>query len=418
MARRYFELTEDMIHPERWVLGDALDAQGLEVGERLYLNEAATRFDGLLRVPLLHPGSPLDFSLANGGDFPVVTQAVASALAERTSGDVQLYPAEVDLRSEPYFLVNVARLVKCIDDAACTEVRYWKPEHGRPDKVGQYRAVHGMRIDPAKVGEAKVFRPWGYPAALLVAEDVKEALERTGASGLEFREVTGPSPLSEEERAYKRKCRELLEPPPAARRAAWQSLGTLDDLAVAPRAIRDDWPGHRQNWGVIHREEGRTLLVSEGLSDPFISKLEPSVGFGLELALETDEAEVPLDDIEGSWPYTLLERVSKEVVVHEHVRERAKVGLLMLEVAGDGMPPALVSKEGRVGMLLGMESRTLPRHFPTPFGDVRLVTVKALLPAELEYVSRHSREGTAELARRFAQAGEEHVSRANRRPVV
>ena len=145
---------------------------------------------------------------------------------------------------------------------------------------------------------------------------------------------------------------------------------------------------------------------------------EPSVGFGLELALETDGMELPLDNIEGSWPYTLLARVSEEIVIHEHVRERAKMGLLLLEVAGDGVPPALVSQEGRVGVLLGLESRTLPRHFPTPFGDVRLVTVKALLPTELEYVARHSRDGTAELAQRFARTSEEHVSRANRRPVV
>jgi hypothetical protein len=113
-----------------------------------------------------------------------------------------------------------------------------------------------------------------------------------------------------------------------------------------------------------------------------------------------------------------LSRVLDEVVVHEHVREGAKAGLLVLEVAGDEMPAALVGTEGRVGVLLGLESRTLPRDFPTPFGDVRLVTVKALLPAELEYAVKRGAEGTNELARRFAQTGEEHVSRASRQAVV
>jgi hypothetical protein len=65
-----------------------------------------------------------------------------------------------------------------------------------------------------------------------------------------------------------------------------------------------------------------------------------------------------------------------------------------------------------------MESSTLPRHFPTPFGDVRLVTVKALLPKELEYVVKRGAEGPAELARRFVQSADEHVSRANRQAVV
>jgi len=418
MTKRYFRLYDDMSSPDRWVLDDTLDAQGQRVEPRLYLNEAPVRFDGRLRVPILHPGSPLDFSFADSRAFPVVTEKVASTLAELAPDDVQLYPVEVDSRPEPYFLVNVARLVKCIDDETSEEVLYWKPEDDRPDLLGQYRSVGSMRIDPSKVGDAKVFRPWGYDAALLVSEDVKDALERTGATGLEFTEVTGPSPISDEERAYKRKCSELLDPPPAARRAAWKSLGRLDELAVAPRAICYEWPGHRQNWAIIHREAGRILLVSAGLSDPFIAKLESSVGFGLELALETDRTELPLDAIEESWPYKLLERVSQQVVTHEHVREGAKAGLLVLEVAGDEMPAALVSKEGRVGVLLGLESRKLPRDFPTPFGDVRLVTVKALLPAELEYVAKRGAEGPPELARRFAQTGEEHVSSADRKSVV
>lgn len=418
MTKRYFELSDDMSSPDRWVLDDTLDAQGQPVGARLYLNAAPIRFDGRLRVPILHPGSPLDFSFANSRAFPVVTEKVASTLAELAPDDVQLYPVEVDSRPEPYFLVNVARLVKCIDEATSEEVRYGESEDNLPDELGYYRSVYGMRIDPSKVGDARVFRPWGYPAALIIAEDVKEALERTGATGLDFREVTGPSPISDEERAYKRKCRELLEPPPTARRAAWRSIGGLDELAVAPRAICYEWPGHRQNWAVIHREAERILLVSEGLSDPFIAKLEPSVGLGLELVLETDGTELPLDAIEESWPYKVLERVSQEVVVHEHVREGAKEGLLVLEVAGDEMPAALVSKEGRVGVLLGLESRKLPRDFPTPFGDVRLVTVKALQPAELEYVTKRGAEGLPELARRFAQTGEDHVSCADRRAVV
>ncbi|QRK11176.1 suppressor of fused domain protein [Archangium violaceum] len=418
MAKNYFKLTDDMTWPDRWLLGDPIDEQGKEVRGRQFMSGEPTRFDGRLRVPVYHPGSSLDFTRVDTGGFPVVSEKVARVLAELAPGDVQLIPAEVESRPETYFVVNVARRVKCIDEVASEEVRYGEPEDNWPDELGYYEAVYGMRIDPTQVGDAKVFRPWGYTGSLLVAEDVKEALERTGATGLNFTQVTGPSPISDEERAYKRRCRELLDPPLAARRAAWKCLGAVDELAVVPRAICYEWPGHRQDWRVIHREAGRLLLVSEGLSDPFIARLEPSVGFGLELALETEQTELHLDSIEGSWPFTLLERVSKEVVAHENVRERAKAGLVALEVAGTGMPATLVTQEGRVGALLGLESRTLPRRFPTPFGDVRLVTVKALLPAELEYVLKRGEAGLDELARRFAETGEEHVSRASRQAVV
>ena len=45
---------------------------------------------------------------------------------------------------------------------------------------------------------------------------------------------------------------------------------------------------------------------------------------------------------------------------------------------------------GRVGVLLGMEPSSLPWHFPMPAGEVRLVTVKALLPGELAYLLEHA----------------------------
>ena len=63
------------------------------------------------------------------------------------------------------------------------------PEDGRPEKTGKYRAVAGMRIDPSKVGDAKIFRTWGWDIALIVSEEIKEALERIGATGMRFKEV-------------------------------------------------------------------------------------------------------------------------------------------------------------------------------------------------------------------------------------
>ena len=150
-----------MTSPDRWVLHDALDAQGKKVRARQFMNGEPTRFDGRLRVPVLHPGNPLDFSLRGRRGLSRGHRKGRSTPAELAPGDVQLFPAEVDTRPEPYFLVNVARLVKCIDDESLRGGAYWKPEDNRPDMLGQYRAVMGMRIDPSKVGDAKVFRPWG-----------------------------------------------------------------------------------------------------------------------------------------------------------------------------------------------------------------------------------------------------------------
>ncbi|HYO66305.1 MAG TPA: DUF1629 domain-containing protein [Archangium sp.] len=415
MAQRYFELIDDMSSPDRWLLGDPVDEQGNEVRTRQFMSGEPTPFDGRLRVPIYHPGTSLDFSRADTSGIPVVSQKVANVLLTLAPGDIQLIPVEMDSRPEPYFLVNVSRLVKCIDDKACEEVLYWKPEDGRPEKVGQYREVYGMRIDPSKVGDAKVFRPRGYKGTLIVSEDIKEALERTGATGTEFREVTGPR-RERDEQPPSTSHKDWLRQADVAREAAWRALGTLEETAIVPIVPSGPaWPGHRQTWRVIHRAGQRLLLVTDGLSDPSPDQAEPSVGFGLELAIETDE---PVKDVQGSWLLQVLQRVANEFAEQERVREAALEGQLTMEVSGKGVPPSLVTREGRVGVLLGVESSTLPQHLTTPAGDVRLVTVKALLPTELAYRLQHGKQGREELARRFAENGEEHLSRVRRRAVV
>jgi len=416
MPMRYFELFDDVYAPGRWQLSDPIDETGGEVANPwMFRKGEPVHVEGRLTIPLDRPGKPLDFSMAGVGVTPVVHARVASVFASLAPDDVQLLSVKVASESEPYFLVNVTRTVRCIDDSASEEVRYWKPEDGRPEKVGKYRAVSGMRIDPTKVGDAKVFRTWGWTIALVVSEDLKEALERAGVTGAKFEEVTGPSAISPEERERNRRLLALRDETDAAREAFWRTLGRLDEEAILPIVVGGGWPARRQVWRVIHRAEERNLLVTDGLSDFFVDRVEPSVGFGLELALETNE---PLGDVEKSWPLLLLERVGNELAEHERVREKVKASFLSMEVAGHGMPEPLLTKEGRVGVLLGMESSTLSRSFTMPAGEVRLVTVKVLMPAELAYLLEHGKRGRDELVRRFAQEGQAHLSRAWRQSVV
>ncbi|HSP79526.1 MAG TPA: DUF1629 domain-containing protein [Myxococcaceae bacterium] len=415
MSNRYFTLSDDVYIPNRWDLGTPTDEQGRNVDEYVFTKGAPVTLEGPLRVPLRGgDGSVLDFTEAGIG-IPLVSDRVASILAELAPHDIQLIPVNVEAHPEQFHILVCTRVVKCIDDEKSDEVQYWKPEDGRPEKTGRYRSVMGMRIDTSKVGDAQVFRPWGWDVVLIVSEHIKNALERMGATGPRFEEVTGPPTITPEERERDRKSRELLESADEAREAAWRTLGTLDEAVIMPMAMSDSWPGHRQLWRVLRREGGRTLLVSHGLSDPFISSLLPSVGFGLELALEVDTS---VKDISKGWPLLLLERVAHEVAAHEHVRERMKAGLFSMEVYGKGLPKSLLTQESRVAVLLGLPSRSLPGHFSTPAGQVRLLTVKPLLPSELAFLLEHGAEGQAELARRFADSGEEHLARARRRAVV
>ncbi|WP_434385682.1 imm11 family protein [Melittangium boletus] len=187
MSQRFFRLADDVQAPHRWHLGTPLDEQGREVHDWDFKRGAPVVEEGRLKTPIEVPGRPLDFCEA-GIRIPVVHLRVATLLAEQAPHDVQLIPTDIEGQSDRYRILVVTRRVRCIDEAA-SEVSFWKPEHGVPEKVGQYMGVDCLRIDKARVGAAQVFRPEGWEVALIVSEEIKDALERMGATGTRFEEV-------------------------------------------------------------------------------------------------------------------------------------------------------------------------------------------------------------------------------------
>jgi hypothetical protein len=74
---------------------------------------------------------------------------------------MQFIPAQTEEHPGPWYILNALHILHCIDDARSGEVQYWKPEDNRPAKLGEYRAVHGLRIDPSRVGGPASFVPEG-----------------------------------------------------------------------------------------------------------------------------------------------------------------------------------------------------------------------------------------------------------------
>ncbi|NVJ23200.1 hypothetical protein HUW62_18420 [Myxococcus sp. AM011] len=189
MTVRYFRLTEDM-QAGTWDLGDLQDEHGQEVGDPYVFaagRPIATK--GRLSVPIDEPGRRLDFCTAGLGVAPVLHVRVATLFAELARDDVQLVPVAIKGHLDMYQVLVATKLIRCIDDHASAEVRYWKPEHGQPERVGDYKSVIGMRIDTSKLGDTKVFRTQGWTVALIVSEDIKLALERERTTGAKFTEV-------------------------------------------------------------------------------------------------------------------------------------------------------------------------------------------------------------------------------------
>jgi len=185
---RYFKLRDHMSIPGRWVLDGPFDEQGKEFDSWQFKHGQRIELPCLPRFTLSHVGSAVDFSHTGLG-VPVVHARVAAILERLAIQDVQLLPARVEGQTESWFILNILRIIRCIDDARCGEVEYWKPEDGQPEKAGQYSYVHGLRVDPTKVGDARIFRTWGWRVAIIVSDTLKQALEQDGITGMKYVEA-------------------------------------------------------------------------------------------------------------------------------------------------------------------------------------------------------------------------------------
>jgi hypothetical protein len=187
MPKRYFELNDDVSFPHRWHLDTPTDSHGQKLDDRMFRRGELVHLQERLRIPVEIVGKPLDYTEANVS-VPVVHVRVASMFAELAPDDVQLIPVDVEGHPDQYLILVATRLIRCIDEQA-SRIRLWTHEDGVPHKVGQYASVRDLRIDKSKVGGARVFRLEGWRSSLIVSEEIKEALDRMGATGTRFEEV-------------------------------------------------------------------------------------------------------------------------------------------------------------------------------------------------------------------------------------
>ena len=187
MPTRYFELADDVYVPHRWHLDTPTDSQGQQVDDRRFRYGEPVHIQGRLRIPIEIAGKPLDYTEAGVG-LPVVHVQVASIFAELAPEDVQLIPVDVADQSDQYLILVATRLIDCIDEKASRFDR-WTPEEGVLHTIRRYSIMYELHIDKAKVGSAKVFRLEGWMGPLIISGELKDALERMGATGTRFEEV-------------------------------------------------------------------------------------------------------------------------------------------------------------------------------------------------------------------------------------
>jgi hypothetical protein len=206
-----------------------------------------------------------------------------------------------------------------------------------------------------------------------------------------------------------------------ARTAALNELGggasTALTSLLGPMGEGPEWPAGPA-WRALRRN-GRVLVFSDGLSDPFVERDRPETGLGLEVYIDSPESglpdNAPLDAAADTWIFPAIAEVSHTLAGHHRLRDSLLGGgLLSMEFTIDHLKDG----RGRLGALLNVPAEDVPAAIVLPGGEVRLVAVTLLMPEELTFLRTLGASGRGELAVRLKAAGIGHLSLPSRASVI
>ena len=133
---------------------------------------------------MFQPGRELAFNFG-ALDIPIVSDVVVNAIRRVAPNDVEYFPVSVVGARNSYSILNVTCALDCLDEQRSKFTR-WKKGDSREDLIGQYHTVSTIRIDTIRIDDHHVFRLKFWPIALLVSEDIKNAIADIPDLGIVF----------------------------------------------------------------------------------------------------------------------------------------------------------------------------------------------------------------------------------------
>ncbi|MCD9031289.1 hypothetical protein LDO32_06050 [Luteimonas sp. Y-2-2-4F] len=223
----------------------------------------------------------------------------------------------------------------------------------------------------------------------------------------------------------------------AARRdACWAAVGSVapDVLShlISPSLMGGPaWPTTRQAYRVVRRS-GRILIATDGLSDPFDGVEGMGNGFETELFIETadlaDAEDGGIAALAHTWAFEILKTVAATVAEAGGISGQLEdYGVLSMELPGvsggtaamQALPPAFVSDDDCVGLLIGLPADGIPSVIADmPLSPVRVAAVTLLRADELAAIRDGGAAERRRVADRLASMPGGHLSAFDRASVA
>jgi hypothetical protein len=205
----------------------------------------------------------------------------------------------------------------------------------------------------------------------------------------------------------------------------WDTVGTPDADVLAPMLNPSlmggpRWPSLRQAHKTIRRPDV-TIIASDGLSDPWDDMEENPDnagynGLGLEVYVE---AEPITGSVQGTWQFDIAYQASQlmaqQVNIISMLEEMTYITTEFYDVSA---PKEFMTDHNTVGAILGLPNSKFDDTVQLSVEAVKMVNVKLLTLAELNYVIEKGEEGRNELAALLIAQGNPTLSKLERPSVV
>jgi hypothetical protein len=184
----FFRIVVNPALQDAWFPDEPLTQDGQEIDAREFIAGKPYHGPRPWRVPLASVGRRTDFTLA-AFDMPIVGQCLGDELEQAAPGAVQRFPVAIDSVASGYEILNICCTVECLDEHRSDTMR-WEQHDGRPEKVGEYRMVADLTIDPLRAEGYEMFRLRGWEIALVVSDRIRRVLLGGFDLGIAFRPVS------------------------------------------------------------------------------------------------------------------------------------------------------------------------------------------------------------------------------------
>lgn len=198
----------------------------------------------------------------------------------------------------------------------------------------------------------------------------------------------------------------------------WQSVGELDPDVIAhlinPSFMGGPvWPSLRQAFATIRRPDV-TIIASDGLSDPYEEGDNDYNGLGMEVYVETTPIE---GSVQNTWQFQLAYQAAQLMAEQGNVISLLEeLTYITTEFYDVDVP--FKTERGTVGAILGLPSTRFNNEVTLSLESVKMVNIKLLTLAELDYILQHGDEGRVKVAELLIKQGDATLSTLERPSVI